>query len=488
MSDMKKILLCLLLAAGMVSCKKFLEEKPTSTMTAENFYKTAADADAAVVGAYDELNNQTEVYYRGIYLLAELPTDNAECGQGVANAYIFALKGYTYGPVNDRIETLWTGIYKGIANANVAIDKIPGITMDATKKAKLIAEAKYIRALLYFNLVRLFGPVPLVLHQVTTLDSVSQPRAAQDAIYSQIISDLQEGQQNLDSVSTATNNGRATRAAASALLSKVYLTIHDYTNARAAAQLVLNNAQYGLLPNYADIFAPANRFNKEVLFGIQNKGNTGTGNGFAMALFLPRSTIPLAGGGTVGGNSADVPTVEFYNSFLTGDLRKDKTFFTQYDAGAGLVTFRPHWFKYFDPAAITNLGEGSLNFPIVRYADILLTYAEAENELSGPSAAALEALNQVRRRAYGKAITTPNATIDINGVSQDSLRNAILGERRWEFGFEDQRWFDLKRTGKLLTLLKAKGLAIQDYDTLYPIPQRERDVNKQLTQNGGYTQ
>jgi hypothetical protein len=180
--------------------------------------------------------------------------------------------------------------------------------------------------------------------------------------------------------------------------------------------------------------------------------------------------------------------VEFYNSFLTGDLRKDKTFFTQYDAGAGLVTFRPHWFKYFDPAAITNLGEGSLNFPIVRYADILLTYAEAENELSGPSAAALEALNQVRRRAYGKAITTPNATIDINGVSQDSLRNAILGERRWEFGFEDQRWFDLKRTGKLLTLLKAKGLAIQDYDTLYPIPQRERDVNKQLTQNGGYTQ
>lgn len=485
---MKKIFLYTMLAVGLVSCKKFLEEKPSSSMVAENFYKTAADADAAIVAAYDVLNNQTDVYYRGIYLLGELPTDNAECGQGVANAYIFALKGYTYGPVNDRIEVLWTGIYKGIANANVAIDRIPAITMDATKKAKLIAEAKYIRALLYFNLVRLFGPVPLVLHQVTSLDGVSVPRASRDEVYSQIISDLQEGEQNLDSVSTTANNGRAVRAAASGLLSKVYLTLHDYTNARTEAQRVINNTQYGLLPTYADIFAPANRFNKEVLFAIQNKGNTGTGNGFAMALFLPRSTIPLAGGGTVGGNSADVPTVEFYNSFLTGDLRKAKTFFTQYDAGAGLVTFRPHWFKYFDPSAITNLGEGTLNFPIVRFADVLLAYAEAENEINGPSAAALDAINQVRRRAYGKSINTPDATIDLGGITQDSLRNALLGERRWEFGFEDQRWFDLTRTGKLLSTMKAKGAAIQDYDTLYPIPQRERDVNKQLTQNGGYTQ
>ncbi|PUZ29920.1 Starch-binding associating with outer membrane [Chitinophaga costaii] len=485
---MKKILLFIILLAGLVSCKKFLEEKPTSTMTAENFYKTAADADAAVIGAYDELNNQSEVYYRGIYLLAELPTDNAECGQGVANAYIFAIKNYTYGPVNDRIETLWTGIYKGIANANVAIDKIPGIAMDETKKNRLVAEAKFVRALLYFNLVRLFGPVPLVLHQTTGLDSVNVPRATQDAIYGQIIADLKDGETHLDSASTAANNGRPSRFAASALLSKVYLTLHDYSNARSEAQLVLNNAQYGLLPAYADIFAPDNRFNKEVLFGIQNKGNTGTGNGFAMALFLPRSTIPLPGGGTVGGNQADVPTQEFYNSFLPGDLRKDKTFFTQYNAGAGLVTFAPAWFKYFDPASITNLGEGSLNFPIVRYADVLLTYAEAENELNGPVAAALEAINQVRRRAYGKSITTPDAAIDLAGISQGDLRTALLNERRWEFGFEDQRWFDLKRTNNLLTLLKAKGLGIQDYDTLYPIPQRERDVNKQLTQNGGYPQ
>ncbi|HEY0271850.1 MAG TPA: RagB/SusD family nutrient uptake outer membrane protein [Chitinophaga sp.] len=484
---MKKILLYTLLLAGLVSCKKFLEEKPTSIMTAENFYKTEADANAAVVGAYDELNNQTDVYYRGVYLLAELPTDNAECGQGVANAYIFALKDYSFGPVNDRIETLWTGIYKGIANANVAIDKIPGIAMDETKRNRLVAEARFVRALLYFNLVRLFGPVPLVVHQTTGLDSVNLPRASQDAVYSQIISDLKDGELHLDSASTAANNGRPTRFAASGLLSKVYLTLHDYANARSEAQRVLNNAQFGLLPNYADIFAPTNRFNKEVLFGIQNKGNTGTGNGFAMALFLPRSTIPLPGGGTVGGNQADVPTREFYNSFLPGDLRKDKTFFTQYDAGAGLVTFAPAWFKYFDPSAITNLNEGSLNFPIVRYADVLLNYAEAENELNGP-AAALESVNQVRRRAYGKSITSPSAGIDLEGISQDSLRSALLNERRWEFGFEDQRWFDLKRTNNLLKLLKAKGLGIHDYDTLYPIPQRERDVNKQLTQNSGYPQ
>ncbi|CAM4070820.1 Starch-binding associating with outer membrane [Pedobacter westerhofensis] len=486
---MKNLLILLFVLTSVLfsSCKKFLEEVPSSVLVAENFYKTDADAEAGVTAAYDGLNNQTDIYFRGIYLLAELPTDNAETGQGVANAFIFAIDGYTYGPVNDRIYVLYTALYKTIANANVAIDKIPAIEMDAAKKKRLIAEAKYIRALLYFNLVRLFGDVPLVLHPVTSLDGVNEPRAAAAKVYEQIVADLKAGETDLDALNTTANLGRATQAAATGLLAKVYLTLKDYPNAALKAKQVLDNPQFGLLDSYFNIFTPDNRFNKELIFAIQNKGLTGTGNGFSMALYLPRATIPLAGGGTVAGNSADVPTVEFYNSFKAGDLRKDRTFFTQYNAGGGLVTFRPHWYKYFDPSAITNLGEATLNFPVLRYADMLLTYAEAINETSGPTAEAYEAVNKVRRRAYGLAIASPSAAADLSGLSKAGFQDALLNERRWEFGFENQRWFDLVRTGKLVPVMRATGnTLIQDYHVLFPIPQRERDVNKSLTQNDGY--
>ncbi|MFT4031935.1 MAG: RagB/SusD family nutrient uptake outer membrane protein [Siphonobacter sp.] len=488
---MTKKFIPLLLVLGMVmtSCQNFLKEQPDSLMVEGSFYKTEADADAAVVATYDVLNNQTDLYYRGIYLLGELPTDNAECGQGVANSYIFALKDYTHGPVNDRIYVLYTALYKGIANANVAIDKIPTISFDETKKKRLIAEAKFVRALLYFNLVRLFGDVPLVIHQTTSLADVNVPRSPVADVYSQIISDLEAGETDLDATATTDNAGRPTKTVATGLLSKVYLTLKEYTNARDKAKAALSDTQYGLFESYFDLFTPANKINKEFLFAIQNKGGTGTGNGFAMALFLPRATIPLSGGGTVGGNSADVPTQEFYDSFKTGDLRKDRTFFTQYDAGGGLVSFRPHWYKFFDPSAISNLGEGNLNYPILRYADLLLTYAEAINEIEGPSTEAYEAINKVRRRAYGKTITVADADVDLSGLSQSTFRSAVLDERRWEFGFEDQRWFDLVRTGNLITVVKTKtGKNIQDYNVLYPIPQRERDVNKLLTQNPGYAQ
>ena len=486
-----RYILYLLLGTFVISsCKKFLDEVPSSVLVAENFYKTEADAEAAVTATYDGLNDQSNIYYRGIYLLGELPTDNAECGQGVANAYIFAIKNYTYGPVNDRIYTFYTAAYKTIANANVAIEKIPLITMDATKQKRLVAEAKFIRALLYFNLVRLFGDVPLVLRPVTSLEGVNEPRSAVALVYAQIIADLQAGVTDLDAVNTGANTGRATKNSAIALLSKVYLTLKDFKLASEQSKRILDDTSYGMLDSYFDVFTPANRSNKEILFAIQSKGGTGTANGFSLALYLPRSTIPLPGGGTVGGNSADVPTLEFYNSFAAGDLRRNRTFFTQYNAGGGLVTFRPHWYKYFDPSAISNLGDGSLNYAVLRYSDILLTYAESLNELDGaPSAVAYESINKVRRRAYGLPINEASPAVDLSGLTQQGFRDALLNERRWEFGFEDQRWFDLVRTGKLVEVMRAKGYtAIQNFHVLFPIPQRERDVNKSLTQNDGYPQ
>lgn len=472
----------------LTSCQDFLEEDARSDMTAGNFYKTEADADAAVVAAYDLLNNQWDIYFRGIYLLTELPTDNATCGVGVANANIFALDDFTFGPVNDRINVLYTALYGGIKNANVAIDNIPNISFNEAKKNRLIGEARFIRALLYYNLVRLFGDVPLVLHQATSLNEVDVARSATEKVYQQIIEDLTFAEGNLDEINSSTNTGRATKASAKALLASVYLTRKEYALAKTKADEVLNLSSYRLETSYFDLFTPENKDNKEFLFAVQNKGMTGTGNGFGMALFLPRATIPLPGGGTVAGNSADVPTEEFYNSFEQGDLRRNRTFFTEYNAGAGTVNFRPHWYKYFDPGAITTLGEGNLNYAVIRYAEVLLIAAEATNELDGPNAAAYTAINQVRRRAYGLPINQTNAAVDLQGLSQSQLRDAILEERRWEFGFEGIRWFDLVRTGKLEEVLRAKGIQrVQNYHRFFPLPQRELDVNKLLTQNPGYT-
>nr|WP_242691462.1 RagB/SusD family nutrient uptake outer membrane protein [Pedobacter sp. SYSU D00823] len=153
-----------------------------------------------------------------------------------------------------------------------------------------------------------------------------------------------------------------------------------------------------------------------------------------------------------------------------------------------MVTFRPHWYKFFDASAISNLRQASLNYLVIRYSDMLLTYAEALNEINqGLTAESYLAVNQVRRRAYGLSLGQPSATVDLSGLNIQTFRDAILDERRWEFGFEDQRWFDLVRTGKLVEVLRAKGnTKIQNYHVLYPIPQRERDVNKNLTQNDGY--
>ncbi|MEH6307816.1 RagB/SusD family nutrient uptake outer membrane protein [Olivibacter sp. CPCC 100613] len=486
---MKTIVYILSIVSGllMTSCKDFLEEDARSDMTVGNFYKTEADADAAVVAAYDLLNNQWDIYYRGVYLLAELPTDNATCGVGVANANIFALDAFTFGPVNDRINAVYTGHYTAIKNSNAAIDNIPAISFNVAKKNRLLGEVRFIRALLYYNLVRLFGDVPLVLHQATSLNEVNIARSPAEEIYQQIVADLTFAEEYLDEANSSANNGRATKASAKALLASVYLTRKNYALAKSKAEETLNLSGYGLEESYFDLFTPENKQNREFLFAVQNKGMTGTGNGFGLALFLPRATIPLPGGGTVAGNSADVPTEEFYNSFLPGDLRRNRTFFTEYDAGAGKVTFKPHWYKYFDPAAISTLGEGNLNYAVIRYAEVLLIAAEASNELEGPGDEAYNAINRVRRRAYGLPVDRTDPAVDLRNLSQSQFREAILDERRWEFGFEGIRWFDLVRTGKLQEVMQKKGIQdVKDYHNLFPLPQRELDVNKLLTQNPGY--
>ncbi len=231
---------------------------------------------------------------------------------------------------------------------------------------------------------------------------------------------------------------------------------------------------YRLAPNYADNFAISKKNGPESIFEGQALANTGDNDvGRIYTNFAPMPQNEY-GQRAYGGF---LPTLELYNSYEPGDVRKELYLTGDYTTPAGVKVKvdRPHINKYVDPSGTEN--NNSNNWPYLRYADVLLMYAEAQNELGNAQEAATY-LNQVRNRA--KLPNTPAAT-------QAELRQAIEKERRLELAFEGHRWFDLVRTGKLVTTMRAKGkTGIQEYHVLYPVPQRERDVNPSLTQNDGY--
>jgi len=332
--------------------------------------------------------------------------------------------------------------------------------------------------LYYFNLVRLWGAVPLVLHDATSVDITSlktnQSTVAQ--VYQQIIADLTEAE-NLPATYTGADIGRATAGAAKSLLVKVYLTQKDWANTILKAKEVMNGGYgYALFANYADVFNKSAKNGKEHIFSAQFEANSGTGN-----------TSTLMGAsftGFAGKVPADLPAdIGVYNIFGAGDTRKAVTFYKTFTnpATGTTYTFASNYFrKYVDSTELSTPAQSGINFPILRYADVLLMYAEAVNETSGPTADAYNAINLVRNRANIGDLTP--------GLTQSAFRDALYLERRKEFVQEAQRWFDLVRTGRLVEAVSkvaAKtGVSTKNY--LFPIPQSEISINSGLIQNTGY--
>ncbi len=485
---MKKISFLLSIATGVLfSCNK-LTENPASVIEKSQFYKTSGDAVAAVNAVYSTLNSDPAgdfpIYGRNLNLLICNGSDEQVYSPSNTNPDVRALGTTTYVASNDRIKKIWQQHYYGISRANVAIDNIPGIVFDTTLKARLVREAKFIRALLYFNLVRLHGDVPLVLHDPSTIDvnSLKIVRTAKDSVYNQIITDLQDAVTLPKNYGSA-DAGRATSGAAHALLAKVYVTRRDWQHALTELQTVINGGYgYDLFANYLDVFQQANKNGKEHIFSVQFGTNLGAKN----------SSQSLSSGNFSSFNVAvypgDIPAdSSLYQLFSSSDTRRAVTFFTtQYNAATGqTINFgAPRFAKFIDYSIspLTNQAISGINFPVIRYADILLLYAEVINELNGPAADAYAAINRVRARA-GAGNLTP-------GLSQADFREAVFLERRKEFIQEAQRWFDLSRRGgsylyDALKKIPAKtGAAVKD--TLFPIPQSEIDLNAQLTQNPGW--
>ncbi|KAB7731783.1 RagB/SusD family nutrient uptake outer membrane protein [Rudanella paleaurantiibacter] len=477
---MKKSIAILFVLSSLMGCE-VLEQTPESSFTPENFYKNADDARAAVSAVYDPLNS-ADMYNQVMWILQDQATDDAEWGGGrsTANQAKNDLDKYTFTPATSTFQSIWSTTYRGINRANTVISRVPTIPMPDDLKNRYVAEAKFMRAFYYFTLVRLFGGVPLQLQETTSLNNLNVARAPAEEVYKQIVQDFTDAEAVLPVSYTAGDRGRATKGAAKAFLAKVYLTRQEWAKASAKAKEVMDlGAGYDLWANFADVFSIANENGKESMFEIQAIGG-GFGEGSWMQGYM-RPNFDRVNG--VAGFGDDPATENLYRAYRSDDRRRNVTIrlysATSTPAAPASVLFPGYVAKYLDPTATAN-GEGGNNFPILRYADLLLMYAESRNEQAPNDAEAYAAINRVRNRA-GIPNLTPN-------LSQAQFRDSLLLERRLELAFEGHRWYDLARTKRLISAMRAQNptIKVEERHYLFPIPQTERDANPQLTQNEGY--
>jgi len=526
----KKLIIPIILGTSFLFACNKLTEVPKGSLTTDNFYQTQADAIAAVTAVYStmstDINNDFPIYGRNLNLIVDNPSDNQVYSPSNTNPDVRALGTATYVSTNDRVHKIYAQLYWGINKANIAIDKIPLIPaaqfIDVTHSAaNLVREARFIRALYYFDLVRLFGAVPLVLHDPATLSNanVLVGRTSVDSVYQQIITDL-DSAVSLPASYTGTNIGRVTGGAAHALLAKVYVTRRDWGSAVTELRKTITagtanltdattgNYGYDLFPKFSDAFQAATKNGKEHIFSAQFNGTAG---GFTSTNTLSSFTWSNSA------YTADIPadSTIVVNLFDVADQRRSATF---YDSLFNQTT--QQWVKWpffnflkfvdqstgFTTALAGNQGANSkINFPVIRYAEVLLLYAEALNELNGgPTPDAYAAINIVRGRAYGSYISNGNYgnnTYNVSaGLNQSDFRDSVFNERRREFIQESQRWFDLVRRGDkgpgqyylnaVHSMYKNPKVAASLKDTLFPIPQTEIDLyggrNPNFQQNPGW--
>ncbi len=481
---MKKIELycCITLLALSQGCSSdFLNLAPVSNTNNVTFYRNADDMLNAVNAAYSGLR-LSGVYNQAMYAIGEIRSDNTEILDAQAGIEVTQIDAFTTLTNNSAISTMWNHHYQAILYCNTVIDRITSVEMNQELKDRYSAEALFLRSLLYFNLVRTFGDVPLVLKETTDVqEGYTYGRVPAAEVYARIEADLQTAEANLPASYTGNNIGRATSGAAKGLLAKVYLTQKKWDQAASKTGEIISSGTYSLLNNYADIFAISNKNNKESLFEVQyKKGGFGLGSPFNNA-FAPRlSGVAVTTIGAGGGQNH--PTAELISSYETGDLRKNVSLATGYQNGNTFVAV-PYVKKYLDPAPFA-AGDADNNWPVLRYADVLLMRAEALNELSyTPGGESFELLNRIRKRAG----LEPKTTVDL--PTQQDFRQAIEHERRYELAFENHRWFDLVRTGRAIPVMNSKGYSIQSYQLLLPIPQNQIDINPTvLKQNPGYAE
>lgn len=485
------LVLCLVFSTG---CSDFLDVDPQNEPPASDFFKTEEDATRAVNAIYANLRGWTNVAFAPI-AVESLGSDDSEKGSSPSDAtFLNNFDNFSVTATDGQVLDFWGGRYGDINLSNQVIDNLPGIDMNAALKARYIAEAKFTRAYAYFRLVRAFGDVPLRLNVPTSAAEFNIPRTSKEQVYAAIESDLSDAAAVLPASYAGSDIGRVTRGAAMALHAKVamYQTLDNPSKWQQVKDLtddVIESGQYSLFADYQGLFRVENENNSESVFEIQAAlipGNSESSNSQYSQVQGVR--------GSVAGWGFHVPSPELAAAFEADDARRDATIIfrgettPQGDAIAPTGDNPMYNEKSYVPFAdiVSGFTEGAQqNIRVIRYADVLLMNAEANNELNNTTAA-LASLEEVRARARALATDPTTALPEVTTTVQATLRTAIWNERRVELAMEFDRFFDVIRQGRGVAVFGAKGFTANKSE-YWPIPQNEIDLSAgMLTQNPGY--
>lgn len=534
---MKRLLYLLPVLLMLASCKKFLDTKPTDSLSPVNYFSTEAELNTALAGVYDPLGTE-DLYGNNVITFIDACTDEsfyARSGQTTGTQV------FNYDFSDPQILMHWRILYQGIERANLLIANIGKPVMDETKRKQILAQAQFLRGFYYFQLVSNYGDVPLRTTPSTSVNDVEIARTPAKDVYAQILKDMTDAEANLPASSAIGNPSRISKTIAEGILARICLymagsPLNDatkYAESLAWSQKVVASGEHALketfnasLTNtaYSQIFINHTQDVydiKECMWEAEFSGNrtdayleagrVGNTNGIA---FTPAANFEDTGY-CYGFISA---TARLYKLYNAADLRRDwaiapynynnstfaRNYFTAsqiYNRNAG------KWRRSYELLKPKNKNYTPTNFPLLRYADVLLMLAEAQNQLNGPTAVAYDAINKVRRRGYGLPSGTASAVADLAaGLSKIQFQQAIQDERSRELCFEGLRRSDLIRWGIFVTTMNSVGdeiatdpLAgtafsyaarggrnVTSRHLLFPIPAAEISVNKKMTQNPGW--
>ncbi|HTN19163.1 MAG TPA: RagB/SusD family nutrient uptake outer membrane protein [Pelobium sp.] len=465
-------LLLLLAIFTFTSCEKFLTENPNSFLTPTNFYKNEKDAVAALNGVFSTMQPQG-YYQRTVYVVSENGADLMYAGAGSADRN--TITQHTFTAVNGEISNWYNNNYKMIRNANDVIFYVPAITMDEAKKNNIIGNARFLRALAYFNLLTAYGEVPLITEPVSASDpNLYPPKATLASLYNQIIEDLKFAELNCfaEKDIAAAEKGRVSAGASSALLAKVYLTRAKSTEAQptdsqdaltACNKVIGDTGSYALLNNYADIFSSDNKYNKEVVFAVR----------FGTAPNVANITLRMFYPTVLGGYGSFLVQNEFFNNgFPEGSRDVRKTYSVANTANGQAVT--PFIYKFRDSQWKKD-NNSRTDWYVLRLAEVYLLQSEAMNNINPNDPNKFNGINTIRKRA-GLTLATDEFNL-INTPTPEAFVDMLLAERARELCGEGQRRWDLLRFGKLKEAMAKVGVTVDDEHLLFPIPQAEQDVN-----------
>lgn len=475
---MKKILYTLFTVLLLSSCaNSVLDESVYSSLGESNYFKTASDAEALLNSAYSSEQRRGA---RNYIIMSDIPSGIMFDRKGGVEALAKPFELFTWDATHSFFLTAWRTHYLTIYRSNLIIDKVPAIEMDAARRTQIITEARFLRASAYVILDDLFGPVPLIETSNTSKDD-KPLRPTEDAFNAYVEKEFSEVAEILPKVSP--NYGRATKGASLSQLTKFYLNNKKWQLAANTAQKVTDLGVYGLYTSAkrTDLFDPINEVNNEFIY-IRPSISTTLGDNYIGHAAPPDYKWK---GKTKTNYATQFKTrTAFYNTFDPNDERRS-AIITQYESNSsGLIKLGVddlRSFKFQEDLVASGDASGN-DFPVIRYADIILSRAEALNEISGPTQESIDLINLVREKAKVTPLVLSNFT------TKEAFRTAIFKERSWEFFSEELFRQDLIRQGTFIQQAKDRGVAaVKDFHVLYPIPLNEITLNPNLVQNDGYT-